>query len=59
MTTNILTASPDDDPVAMARHMLEHKVGCLPVVEDGKLVGIVSEADFVRWALELVSRAAA
>jgi CBS domain-containing protein len=59
MMTKVLTASPDDDPVDVARRMLEHKVGCVPVVEDGRLVGIVTEADFVKWALELVARAAA
>jgi CBS domain-containing protein len=27
--------------------MMERKIGCLPVVESGSLVGIVTEADFV------------
>ena len=30
--------------------MLEKKVGCLPVVADGKLLGIVTESDFVEAA---------
>jgi CBS domain-containing protein len=33
-----------------AHRMLEHKIGCLPVTEDGKLAGIVTESDFVRLA---------
>ncbi len=33
-----------------ARLMLEQKIGCLPVIEDRKLVGILTESDFVRLA---------
>jgi CBS domain-containing protein len=32
--------------------LLENKVGCLPVVEGLRLVGIITEADFVRDFLE-------
>ena len=32
-----------------ARSMSERKIGCLPVVEDGKLVGILTEGDFVAF----------
>jgi CBS domain-containing protein len=32
--------------------MLERKIGCLPVVEDGRLVGILTESDFLRFAVE-------
>jgi CBS domain-containing protein len=28
--------------------MLQRKVGCLVVIEDGRLVGILTESDFVR-----------
>jgi CBS domain-containing protein len=27
--------------------MFEKKIGCLPVVENGRLVGILTEGDFV------------
>jgi CBS domain-containing membrane protein len=27
--------------------MLEHKIGCLPVIDKGKIVGILTESDFV------------
>jgi CBS domain-containing membrane protein len=50
MEKNVRTVSPDM-PAAEAAALLEgHKYGCLPVVEGGKLVGIVTEADFVRFA---------
>ncbi len=32
--------------------LLENKIGCLPVVEGEHLVGILTEADFVRYFLE-------
>jgi len=32
--------------------MIERKIGCLPVIENGKLVGIVTETDFVRLVSE-------
>ena len=46
MIENPHVTTPDTAARDAARVMLEHKVGCLPVVEDKKLVGIVTEADF-------------
>lgn len=49
MTKNIQTASPDMPISKAAAKILEHKFGCLPVVEaDGSLVGIITEHDIVR-----------
>ena len=36
--------------VSFAELLQAYKFGCLPVVERGKLVGIVTEADFVGFA---------
>lgn len=50
MEKDVLTVTPTT-PAADAAALLEsHKFGCLPVVDRGKLVGIVTEADFVRFA---------
>ena len=39
---------PEDEPVAeIARKMLHYDIGSIPVVRDGKLVGIVSRSDLV------------
>jgi CBS domain-containing membrane protein len=51
MTSDPIVTSPDTPLVEAARIMLERKIGCLPVVEDGKLVGILTESDFVRLAV--------
>jgi CBS domain-containing protein len=42
------TSGPDTDVGRAAEIMLDRRVGCLPVVEDGRLVGILTESDFVR-----------
>ena len=47
MSTDVLTTTPDTPLVEAARVLMERKIGCLPVVQDGHLVGIVTEADFV------------
>ena len=48
MRTNVVTISPDSRVQEAARLMREHKVGCLPVVENGSLVGIITEYDLLR-----------
>lgn len=49
MITAVETIGPDEDAVTAAETMLEGKISCLPVVEGTRLVGILTEADFVRW----------
>lgn len=48
MSGELYSTSPDTPIAAAARVMIDRKVGCLPVLEAGKLVGIVTESDFVR-----------
>jgi CBS domain-containing membrane protein len=47
MSSEVITTTPDASLVEVARLLAERKIGCLPVVEAGRLVGIVTEADFV------------
>ena len=49
MTRDVATARPDQDIREAARLMMENKYGCLPVVEESRLVGILTESDFVRF----------
>ena len=52
MATEPDTIEPDATLREAAELLLENKVGCLPVVEGLHLVGIITEADFVRDFLE-------
>ncbi|MDX1775113.1 MAG: CBS domain-containing protein [Desulfobulbales bacterium] len=56
MKTDVLTADPEMDLCTAITLLLEHKYGCLPVVSDEKLVGIVTEADFMNLTLELLRK---
>jgi CBS domain-containing protein len=47
MATDVVTTGPDTSLVEAARILTERKIGCLPVVENGRLVGILTEGDFV------------
>ncbi len=51
MTVVPYTVDPDLDLSYAARTMLSLKYGCLPVIENERLVGILTEADFLRLAL--------
>jgi CBS domain protein len=47
MATEVVTIRPDASLAYAARLLTERKIGCLPVVENGRLVGILTEGDFV------------
>ena len=53
MVKDVITTT-EDTPIEEAAHlMLDHKIGCLPVMRDGKLVGIITESDIFRTFMEL------
>lgn len=47
MRPDPITVSPETTTVEAIRLMREKKLSCLPVIEDGKLVGLVTEYDLV------------
>ncbi len=52
MSTEVVTTTPKTSLRDAAKLMLQHKYGCLPVLEGDKLVGILTEADFVALVAE-------
>jgi len=49
MTSNPLTLSPSAIGSDVLHAMMEHKIGHIPIVEAGKLVGIVTQTDLTRF----------
>jgi CBS domain-containing membrane protein len=51
MKTEVVTTTPEIPLRDAASVMLERKIGCLVVLVERRIVGILTEADFVRLAL--------
>ncbi|MCT4534895.1 CBS domain-containing protein [Halodesulfovibrio sp.] len=54
MRTDVFVVAPDASLRDAAELLLNHKYGCLPVVEKDRLVGIITEADFLRLTIDLM-----
>jgi len=48
MTPDVICATPDTPLVELVQLMLDHRVSALPVLDHGRIVGIVSEGDLLR-----------
>src|SRR5690242_21381056 len=57
MTRSLETLKPKSSVREAIHKLLDHKFGCVPVVEDGdRLVGIITETDLIRLADRLLDR---
>lgn len=56
METDVITTWPDAPITEVAGLMETRKIGCVPVLDEGKVVGIVTEADFVKTVRRLLER---
>ena len=54
MQSQVLTVTPETSTLDAIRLMREHRIGCLPVVKEGRLVGVLTEHDFLDIAAELL-----
>ncbi|HEY71805.1 MAG: hypothetical protein DRJ03_04770 [Chloroflexi bacterium] len=54
MSQNVITVTEDTPLEEAARIMADNKIGGLPVVRDGNLVGIITETDLFKVFLELL-----
>ncbi len=57
MTRDPLTIAPDAPVLEAAQLILKHKVSGLPVVADGRVVGVITESDLFRLLLSETSDA--
>lgn len=56
MVKNPICVSQNATIMDALRMMREHKIGSLPVIEKGELVGIITEMDFLRITARLLER---
>ncbi len=59
MTQSVITVGPDREARDAAQLMLDHTIGALPVVDGGRLVGIVTETDLLRAFVRSANKSAA
>jgi len=52
MTKPAITITADAAVSDAARLMIEKKIGCLPVVENERLIGLITETDILRSVVE-------
>jgi acetoin utilization protein AcuB len=57
MARQVVTAAPETPVRNAVELMAEKKIGCLPVVEEGRLVGLLSESDCLRLLARLLGDA--
>jgi acetoin utilization protein AcuB len=53
MTAKVVTTGPDTPLEEAAMIMLDNNIGCLPIVDDGKVVGIISDNDIFRALVDI------
>jgi len=51
MVKEVITVEPDTEIQEAGKIMLEKKIGCLPVIQDNRLVGMLTETDILRCFL--------
>lgn len=57
MIKDVSVIQKTDSLRTAAMYMQSHKYGCLPVVSDGRLAGIITDSDFIAIAINLIEQA--
>ena len=53
-STKVFTIEPGSSPMKAARLMIQHDIGRLPVVENERVIGIVTRSDTMRYLYDLL-----
>jgi len=56
MTYGVISVSPTETAQHAARVLIERRINALPVVEDDRLIGIVTKTDLLRLLVSLLER---
>jgi CBS domain-containing protein len=56
MRTDVMTVGVETPTLDAIRLMRKFRYGCLPVIQDGHLVGILTEEDFMNVASKLLEQ---
>lgn len=54
MARDLISVAPDAVPAQVARLMLEKNIGHLPVIQEGKVIGIVTRTDILNYFYNLL-----
>lgn len=54
MSTNVLTVDPGKSPMQAVGLMVKHDIGRLPVIQDDKVVGIITRSDTMMYFYDLL-----
>ena len=54
MTRNVVTIKPGRNPMQAASLMIQHDIGRLPVIDNGRVIGIVTRSDTMRYLYDLL-----
>jgi CBS domain-containing protein len=57
MTRDVVTAAPDWSILQAVEVMLAHRIGCLPVIDGGRLIGLLSETDCLQLLIRMLTPA--
>ncbi|MDJ0701238.1 MAG: CBS domain-containing protein [Woeseiaceae bacterium] len=56
MVTDVATVEREASLRSAALFLEKHRIGCLPVMDDGKICGIITDTDFVAVAINLLEQ---
>jgi CBS domain-containing protein len=54
MSNRVISIEPKNSPIQAARTMVRHDIGRLPVVEDGRIIGIITRSDAMTYFYDLL-----
>jgi CBS domain-containing protein len=54
MSTRVISIKPGNSPIQAAQLMVRHDIGRLPVVEDRRIIGIITRSDAMMYFYDLL-----